>query len=225
MSPGAPGEQPRPDPPAPGVPVRRVVFTPSGLEARVPDGTSLLDAARAVGADLDSTCGGRGICGRCQVVPSFGDFAKLGMRSEESAVAGWTSTESAYRGRRPIAEGGRLGCAATVHGDLVVEIPEASQVHRQVVRKSVDIGDIEIDPVVKLHYIELPRAELGVDDGGLAEQILDALARDFDLRATTVEARLLPLLAGAARAGGRSLTVAVRGGERVVANTSAASVA
>jgi uncharacterized 2Fe-2S/4Fe-4S cluster protein (DUF4445 family) len=217
VSTGAPGDRPEPDTPVARVEVRRVVFTPSGLEARVPDGTSLLDAARAVGADLDSTCGGRGICGRCQVVPSFGEFAKLGIRSDESAVAGWTSTESAYRGRRPIAEGGRLGCAATVHGDLVVEIPASSQVHRQVVRKSVDVGDIEIDPVVKLHYVELPRPELGVDAGGLAEQILDALARDFDLQVARVEAQLLPLLAPAAHAGGRSLTVAVRDGARVVA--------
>ena len=211
---GAPGDASSPNPHGA---TRRVVFTPSGLEARVPAGTSLLDAARAVGADLDSTCGGRGICGRCQVIPSFGEFAKWGIRSEESSVGAWTSTESAYKGRRPIVEGQRLGCAATVRGDLVVEVPEASQVHRQVVRKSVDVGDIAVDPVVKLHYVELPRAELGVDSGGLAEQILEALRADFDLAVTSVEARVLPVLAGAVKAGDHTVTVAVRDGGRVCA--------
>ena len=54
----------------------RVVFAPSGLSVTVTDGTTVLDAARQAGADLDSTCGGRGLCGRCQIVPSIGSFSK-----------------------------------------------------------------------------------------------------------------------------------------------------
>jgi len=42
-----------------------VIFTPSGRRGRMPSGTTVLDAARAVGVDIDSVCGGRGICGRC----------------------------------------------------------------------------------------------------------------------------------------------------------------
>jgi uncharacterized 2Fe-2S/4Fe-4S cluster protein (DUF4445 family) len=45
-----------------------IVFTPSGLRGRFPLGTPVLQAARALGVDVDSVCGGRGICGRCQVV-------------------------------------------------------------------------------------------------------------------------------------------------------------
>lgn len=55
---------------------RRVVFTPSGLSGEVEAGTTVLAAARAFGVDLDSVCGGRGICGHCQVVPTAGSFAK-----------------------------------------------------------------------------------------------------------------------------------------------------
>ena len=54
----------------------RVVFTPSGKRGEFADGTSLLAAARALGVDLDSVCGGRGICGRCQIEVAEGDFAK-----------------------------------------------------------------------------------------------------------------------------------------------------
>ena len=44
-----------------------IVFTPSGRRGRFSVGTPVLAAARALGVDLDSVCGGRGICGRCQV--------------------------------------------------------------------------------------------------------------------------------------------------------------
>ena len=51
-----------------------VVFTPSGLRGAVKNGTTILDAARQLGVDLDSVCGGRGICTKCKVKPSFGNF-------------------------------------------------------------------------------------------------------------------------------------------------------
>ena len=60
-------------------PAHTIVFTPSGRRGEVPDGASVLDAARALGVDLDSVCGGRGICGRCQVVPMEGSFPKHGL--------------------------------------------------------------------------------------------------------------------------------------------------
>ncbi len=51
-----------------------VIFTPSGRRGRVASGTTVLDAARSLGVDIDSVCGGRGICGRCQVVQQVGEF-------------------------------------------------------------------------------------------------------------------------------------------------------
>ncbi|MEP4651842.1 MAG: ASKHA domain-containing protein [Ilumatobacter sp.] len=206
--------------PVPGdapVKVRRVVFAPSGLSATVEDGTTLLDAARTAGADLDSTCGGRGLCGRCQVVPSIGNFSKWQIDSRPDAITGWTATETDYTGRRPITDGQRLGCAAQVCGDLVVEIPAASQVHKQVVRKSVDVGDIEIDPLVRLHYLELEKAELGSELRGLAEQIGAALLADYDVTITRIDTHVLPLIADAVRGGDEAITVAVRYGHEVCA--------
>ena len=38
-----------------------VIFTPSGKRGRVAPGTSVLAAARQLGVDLDSVCGGRGL--------------------------------------------------------------------------------------------------------------------------------------------------------------------
>ena len=54
----------------------KIVFTPSGKRGVFKQGTSLLDAARQLGVDLDSVCGGRALCGRCQIEVSEGDFSK-----------------------------------------------------------------------------------------------------------------------------------------------------
>ena len=79
----------------------RVVFTPSGLSGEVGDGTTVLAAARQLGVDLDSVCGGRGICGRCQVVPSIGVFAKWNITTTGQELDGWSALERDYRGRPP----------------------------------------------------------------------------------------------------------------------------
>ena len=120
--------------------MHRVVFTPSGLEGKVTDGTTVLEAARQIGADLDTVCGGRGICGRCQVTPSIGRFAKWHLEAGPASWGPLATIELDYRGHRPLAAGNRLGCAARIVGDVVVDVPASSQVHRQVVRKDLAAG-------------------------------------------------------------------------------------
>ncbi len=72
---------------ADGVKTAHVVFTPSGKRGDFPLGTPVLQAARQLGVDLDSVCGGRGICGRCQCSPSFGDFSKFKVKSQEQNLS------------------------------------------------------------------------------------------------------------------------------------------
>ncbi|MGZ5351288.1 MAG: 2Fe-2S iron-sulfur cluster-binding protein, partial [Actinomycetota bacterium] len=144
-----------------------VVFTPSGKRGRFAEGTNLLAAARAIGVDLDSVCGGRGICGRCQIVVSEGEFAKHGIVSRADHLTAFSEPEGRFRGLRGLAEDRRLGCHAEVRGDLVVDVPPESQVHRQVVRKEADAHPIEVDPVVRLHYVEVREPDLTHPSGDL----------------------------------------------------------
>ena len=118
----------------------RVVFTPSGRHGSVPVGTTMLDAARRLGVDLDSVCNGRALCGRCMVTPAFGEFSKHAIASAPSHVDGPTRDERAYRGRRALEHESRLACSARILGDIVVDVPAASQVHRPVVRKTLAIS-------------------------------------------------------------------------------------
>ena len=71
-----------------------VIFTPSGRRGRFPKETTVLDAARALGVDIDSVCGGRGICGRCQVEQSVGSFAKHGIESRPEHLSPFDAVET-----------------------------------------------------------------------------------------------------------------------------------
>ena len=194
----------------------RVIFTPAGIEVAVPAGTSVLDAARAGGVDLDSVCGGRGLCGRCQVLPVPGRHAAWGVEAPDEALSGPGEVESGYRGRRPLPGGHRLGCQALVASEVVIDVPAASAVRRPVVRKSIDLGDVVLDPVVTLHYLELPPAALG-DELSDAERVCDALEADWGLAGVVVPPPVLAGLQAAVRAGGGSVTVAVARRRRVLA--------
>ncbi|MDX1782363.1 MAG: drug:proton antiporter, partial [Thalassovita sp.] len=85
-----------------------VIFTPSGKRGHFPVGTPVLTAARQLGVDLDSVCGGRGICSRCQIAPAYGSFSKHGVVSEPGALSAWNAVEERYRSKRGLAEGRRL---------------------------------------------------------------------------------------------------------------------
>ena len=74
----------------------------------------------------------------------------------------------------------RLGCTACVEGELVIDVPPESQVHRQVVRKDADAHPIEVDPVVRLHYVEVEQPDLASPSSDLG-RLRDALEREWEL--------------------------------------------
>jgi uncharacterized 2Fe-2S/4Fe-4S cluster protein (DUF4445 family) len=189
----------------------RVVFTPSGLHTEVETGATVLTTARALGVDLDTVCGGRGICGRCQIVPSEGSFPKWNMTVGPDALSEPAESETNYRGKRPLGAGNRLGCAAHIMGDVVIDVPAESQVHRQVVRKSVDLTDVVVDPVVTLAFVELGRN----DDGLSAAELLSAQMKLQHGVDVTVDARVFPVLVSVSQKEYGDVTVAVKG-DRIV---------
>jgi uncharacterized 2Fe-2S/4Fe-4S cluster protein (DUF4445 family) len=167
-----------------------VVFTPSGRRARIGRGTTVLDAARRLGVDLDSTCGGRGICGRCQVTVSEGEHAKHGITCAADALTPPTASELDYAADRGLAAGRRLGCTARVDADVVIDVPPESQVYRQVVRKEADAREIAIDPVVRLYYVEVEEPRLGLSRSDAA-RLRDALEREWGLRNLQIDTHVL----------------------------------
>ena len=194
-----------------------IVFTPSGRRGRFSLGTSILDAARALGVDLDSVCGGRGICGRCQVVQSVGEFAKHGVSSRAEHLSGFGPIERRYHEKRaPLAPGRRLGCSTKLHGDVVIDVPPDSQVHRQVVRKRAEVHAIRVDPVVRLRFVEVAQPDMH-DPSGDLRRVEAALGEEWNLADLRCDLSVLETLQPALRSGDWRITAAVHGDRDIVA--------
>jgi uncharacterized 2Fe-2S/4Fe-4S cluster protein (DUF4445 family) len=191
-----------------------VIFTPSGRRGRFAEGTTVLDAARKLGVDIDSVCGGRGICGRCQVQQSVGEFAKHGIVSAPDHLTPFGPIEVAYREDKGLADDRRLSCAAHVRGDVVIDVPPESQVYRQVVRKGLDVRDFHLDPVVRLHYVEVEPPQLASPTGDLF-RLQVALEREWQLTDLEADLSVIRALQPALEAGKYAVTVAVHG-ERTI---------
>jgi len=199
------------------VTAHRVVFTPSGKRGDFADGTSLLVAARALGVDLDSVCGGRGICGRCQIDIAEGAFAKHAIRSAADHASPWNAVEQRYADKRSaLGPGRRLGCQARICGDLVVDVPPESQVHRQVVRKRAEEHPIDIDPVVRLHYVEVAEPNMHEPSSDF-RRLEKALEEQWGIARAKADLSTLKSLQKTLRAGGWTATVALRKGRDIVA--------
>ncbi len=185
-----------------------VIFTPSGKRGHVAIGTPVLTAARQLGVDLDSVCGGRGICSKCQITPGLGDFPKHGVAVSETALSEWNAVEARYDEKRGLKTGRRLGCQATIQGDVVIDVPAESQVHKQVVRKAAATRAITMDPATRLYYVEVREPDMHEPAGDL-QRLAEALETDWQITGLRAEPRFLAKLQTALRKGNWSATVAV----------------
>ncbi len=192
-----------------------VVFTPSGKRGRFPVGTPLLQAARSLGVDVDSVCGGRALCGRCQVLVMEGDFSKHGVISSAAHVSAVSEAEQSFARRRPLPAGNRLSCSTRIEGDLVIDVPPGSQVHRQVVRKAADARSITLDPVVHLHYVEVREPDMH-DPAGDLQRLLAALHKEWEFGPLRCDLAVLQTLQPALRKGEWRVTVAVHAGSQII---------
>ena len=193
-----------------------VVFSPSGKRGRFPVGTPLLTAARSLGVDIDSVCGGRAMCGRCQVLVAEGEFAKYGVQSSAASLSGFAETERRFSARHLLLPGRRLSCQARVEADVVVDVPESSQVHRQVIRKAAEARDIELYPVIRLHFVEVAEPDMH-DPSGDLRRLEAALEREWQLKNLACDLSVLQQLQPVLRSGAWKVTVAVHDDARIVA--------
>jgi uncharacterized 2Fe-2S/4Fe-4S cluster protein (DUF4445 family) len=189
-----------------------VVFTPSGKRGHFAVGTPILTAARQLGVDLDSVCGGRGICSKCQITPSYGEFSKHGVTVKDDALSEWNSVEQRYQDKRGLITGRRLGCQATVQGNIVIDVPPESQVHKQVVRKRAEASDITMNPSTKLFYVEVQEPDMH-DPSGDLERLRQALNEQWQLENVHADLHILQKMQPVLRKGDWKVTCAVHLGD------------
>lgn len=88
----------------------QITFLPSNTITRAPEGTTIFNAANWAGLAIDSTCGGRGTCGKCKVRVTEGN-------------APIREADRKFLSPTELNDGWRLSCRAVLHSDCVVEIP------------------------------------------------------------------------------------------------------
>ncbi|NEY89139.1 ASKHA domain-containing protein [Tabrizicola oligotrophica] len=192
-----------------------VIFTPSGKRGRFAIGTPILQAARKLGVDLDSVCGGRGICSKCQISPGYGEFPKHGVTVEDDALSPWNAVEERYKSKRGMAPGRRLGCQATVMGDVVIDVPPESQVHKQVIRKSATQRDIVMDPASRKLFVEVAEPDMHNPSGDF-ERLKEALQAQWGVEDPLAGLDLMARLQTLLRKGEWKATVVLNKGNHDV---------
>ncbi len=187
----------------------QVVLLPSGHRGRVRRGENLLEAARRLGVELESICGGRLTCGKCQVIVEEGHFPKHGLTSSADHLSPVDEAEAAWC-RENHVEGRRLACAARVLDDVLITVPEESQARKQIVAKAARDRTIEVQPAVRQMYVEVPAAEMG-STGGDWERLQHALRQQWNLEDLAIDVRALAELQPALRARAAERAGGVRG--------------
>lgn len=168
-----------------------VLFMPSGKRGRFPVGTPVLDAARQLGVYVESVCGGRATCGRCQIEVQEGNFAKHKIVSSLDHISPKGPKEERYERVRGLPEGRRLSCSATIQGDLVVDVPQDTVINAQTIRKAATDRVIERNPAIQMCYVEVDEPDMHKPLGDL-DRLKAVLARDWGWKDLRVAQHIIP---------------------------------
>ncbi len=185
-----------------------VIFQPSGRRGEVPKGVNIIEASRLLGVDIEALCGEKKVCGKCIVRVEEGHFEKYGITSSLDHVSPWQEEEDKFINAERKEKGFRLGCVATVEGDILVFVPEESRAGKQVVSKAARDIYIEHNPAVRTYYVEVDAPSFEEPTGDF-ERICRGLEREYGLKDLTIDIFTLRQLPNALREGDWSVTVSV----------------
>lgn len=198
-----------PSPDTPNAERHTVIFQPSGRRGDVPHGLTLLDAAQRLGVGIQNLCAGAQTCARCRVHIEEGSFGKEGITSSLSHTSPRSAREEAYMARQEFGPQERFACEARVLGDLMVMVPEHSRINQQIIRKTATERHIDLDPAVRLYYVDVELPTLADEAQGDLERLIAALQERFGLGELTIDYRVLRGLQSALREDDWGVTVSV----------------
>ncbi|WP_430439339.1 ASKHA domain-containing protein [Shinella sp.] len=185
-----------------------VLFMPSGKRGRFPLGTPVLEAARKLGVYVESVCGGRATCGRCQIEVQEGNFAKHKIVSSLDHISEKGPKEERYEKIRGLPDGRRLSCSALILGDLVVDVPQDTVINAQVVRKAATDRVIERNAAVQLCYVEVDEPDMHKPLGDL-DRLKVMLEKDWGWKDLLIAPHLIPQVQSILRKGNWGVTAAI----------------
>ena len=186
----------------------KVIFQPSGRRGEIEEGKTILEAAQALGVDIEGLCGNKKVCGKCKVRIEEGYFEKDNIDSGMAHLSPLTEAEKKHI-KPEDGPGIRLSCTAEVHGDIKVFVPERSRAGKQVVRKAAKELTIKLDPAVKKYNVDLVPPTLHDMTTGDWERVLKFLEDDYGLKGLTFDYLVLKDLQDLLRQGEWKATVTV----------------
>lgn len=172
-------------------------------------GKNLLEAARELGVDIESTCGASHTCGKCKVKIEEGFFEKFGIDSRMSHLSPITEVERKKLKKKQLDDGYRLACLAILQGDVLVYVPEESRGAKQVILETGKERAFNLNPAVRKYYVELPEATLE-DSRDDCQRLREELQTKYGLDpALSIDYRVLRQLPRVLREAGWKVTVTV----------------
>src|SRR5512139_2333118 len=188
----------------------KVIFQPSGRRGEVEEGKTILQAAQALGVDIEALCGNKKVCGKCKVRIEEGYFEKDNIDSGMAHIFPPAASPDELKHIKPQdGPGIRLACQCEVRGDVKVFVPERSRAGKQVVRKAAKELTIKLDPAVKKYNVDLVPPTLHDMTTGDWERVLKFLEDDYGLKGLTFDYLVLKDLQNILRQGEWKATVTV----------------
>ena len=134
----------------------KLIFMPSGIQTAGEAGETVYDAALRSGVDMQSICGGKGLCKRCQIEVEPGEFAKFNVSVTDANIPKLSPTEKKARHDGELSGTRRLACRAKICGDLVIEVPRDSREREMSISKTSTKIETDLNPAVSLYMVKLP---------------------------------------------------------------------
>ncbi|WP_275791119.1 ASKHA domain-containing protein [Pararhizobium gei] len=181
---------------------------PSGKRGHFPVGTPVLDAARSLGVYVESVCGGRATCGRCQVSVQEGNFAKHKIVSSLDHISVKGPKEERYESIRGLPDGRRLSCSSQILGDLVIDVPQDTVINAQTIRKAATDRVIERNAAIQLCYVEVDEPDMHKPLGDL-DRLKVMLEKDWGWKDLLIAPHLIPQVQNILRKGNWGVTAAI----------------
>ncbi len=175
-------------------------FEPIGRRGPCSAEATLLEAARDLGIDLISLCGGEGSCGRCKVQLMAGELSQV------------TGVEQQMLGPHELGQGFRLACQAYAQSDVALHVPAESLSTPQRTQVEGQEISVKLQPLVQAVDVQLVPPSLA-DATADGERVQVALERQQGLRFDSIDLCALRDLSTQMRTAGRRAQVVLRGSE------------
>jgi uncharacterized 2Fe-2S/4Fe-4S cluster protein (DUF4445 family) len=158
-----------------------IIFQPSGHRGKISKNKSVLEAARELGENIESLCGGKGSCGKCRVLIAEGSYPKYNIVSGRNHISGWKKAENRFIDSKNKKKGYRLACCAAIKGDVLAFVPEESRASKQIVSKRPHLAPVSYDPIVEKYDLVMDPPSVNDSKGDL-ERLLGTLNIQYGLK-------------------------------------------